>query len=151
MRTIRQQDLCLSSLNRVVASQSCDNTKAELRWYHKSSDSALVGFSPTRQEPLARVVFSFYYCPGLSSRRSTSLRISCPITCVWRRTPRTTLCASSRANRRTRYKSGSSRTTMLRDEQETSVKVEYTGRTGNSRAVHGEMGVGGASFHLSSA
>lgn len=32
---------------------------------------------------------------------------------------------------------------MLRDEQETSVKVEYTGRTGNSRAMHGEMGVGG--------
>lgn len=43
MLTLRQQDLCLASST--VALESCDNTKAELRWYHKSSDSALVGFS----------------------------------------------------------------------------------------------------------
>ncbi|TWW80741.1 Polypeptide N-acetylgalactosaminyltransferase 5 [Takifugu flavidus] len=41
MRAIRQQDLCVSSFNRSVSLQTCDNTKAELRWYHKSSDSTL--------------------------------------------------------------------------------------------------------------
>uniref|UniRef100_H3BYC5 Ricin B lectin domain-containing protein n=1 Tax=Tetraodon nigroviridis TaxID=99883 RepID=H3BYC5_TETNG len=39
MRTLRQQDLCVASSP--VALQPCDNAKAELRWYHKSSDSAL--------------------------------------------------------------------------------------------------------------
>lgn len=47
MRAIRQRDLCVSSFNRSVSLQPCDNTKAELRWYHKSSDSTLVGFPLT--------------------------------------------------------------------------------------------------------
>lgn len=47
MRAIRQQDLCVSSSNRSVSLQPCDNTKAELRWYHKASDSTLVGFPLT--------------------------------------------------------------------------------------------------------
>lgn len=64
MRTLHQQDLCVASstTGSSVALQSCDNTKAELRWYHKSSDSALVGFSLTIREPLdlkTTVFFSF--------------------------------------------------------------------------------------------
>lgn len=55
MRTLRQQDLCVASSP--VAPQPCDNAKAELRWYHKSSDSALVGFSPT---PLHRKTAPFF-------------------------------------------------------------------------------------------
>lgn len=54
MRTIRQQDLCVASVNTGVALQPCDNTKAELRWYHKSSDSSLVGSSVHLCEPLAQ-------------------------------------------------------------------------------------------------
>lgn len=45
MRHVRQQDLCIApeSTGKGFTLQSCDNTKAELRWFHKSSNSALVG------------------------------------------------------------------------------------------------------------
>lgn len=43
MRHIRQQDLCVAHQGESFALQSCDNSKPELRWFHKSSNSALVG------------------------------------------------------------------------------------------------------------
>ncbi|CAK6954082.1 polypeptide N-acetylgalactosaminyltransferase 5 [Scomber scombrus] len=43
MRHVRQQDLCVSPLAKDsgITLQLCDNAKAELRWFHKSSNSAL--------------------------------------------------------------------------------------------------------------
>ncbi|XP_070694045.1 polypeptide N-acetylgalactosaminyltransferase 5 [Pempheris klunzingeri] len=43
MRHVRQQDLCVAPQGKGngFALQSCDNTKTELRWFHKSSNSAL--------------------------------------------------------------------------------------------------------------
>lgn len=43
MRHIRQQDTCVAPRGKAsgFALQSCDNSKAELRWFHKSSNSAL--------------------------------------------------------------------------------------------------------------
>ncbi len=45
MRHVRQQDLCIAPQGKGngFALQICDNTKSELRWFHKSSKSALVG------------------------------------------------------------------------------------------------------------
>lgn len=46
MRHVRQQDVCLApqGTGNGFALQLCDNTKAQLRWFHKSSNSALVGW-----------------------------------------------------------------------------------------------------------
>uniref|UniRef100_A0A4W6FPX9 Polypeptide N-acetylgalactosaminyltransferase n=1 Tax=Lates calcarifer TaxID=8187 RepID=A0A4W6FPX9_LATCA len=46
MRHIRQEDLCVApqSKDSGFGLQPCDNTKPELRWFHKSSNSALVEF-----------------------------------------------------------------------------------------------------------
>ncbi|XP_056246074.1 polypeptide N-acetylgalactosaminyltransferase 5 [Seriola aureovittata] len=43
MRHVRQQDLCVAPQGKGIGFglQSCDNTKPELRWFHKSSNSAL--------------------------------------------------------------------------------------------------------------
>ncbi|XP_044073481.1 polypeptide N-acetylgalactosaminyltransferase 5 [Siniperca chuatsi] len=43
MRHVRQQDLCVAPQGKGngFALQLCDNTKPELRWFHKSSNSAL--------------------------------------------------------------------------------------------------------------
>lgn len=45
MRHVRQQDLCVAPQGKGngISLQSCDGTKPELRWFHKSSNSALVG------------------------------------------------------------------------------------------------------------
>lgn len=45
MKHIRQQDLCVTpqGAGNSFALQPCDNLKPELRWFHKSSNSALVG------------------------------------------------------------------------------------------------------------
>lgn len=66
MRTLRQQDLCVASStagSSSVALQPCDNSRAELRWYHKSSDSALVGF--------------FHFVKSLDLKARVFLFISC--------------------------------------------------------------------------
>ncbi|XP_030284843.1 polypeptide N-acetylgalactosaminyltransferase 5 [Sparus aurata] len=43
MRNFRQQDVCVApqSMRSGFALQECDNTRAEQRWFHKSSNSAL--------------------------------------------------------------------------------------------------------------
>ncbi|KAG7227510.1 hypothetical protein INR49_005325 [Caranx melampygus] len=41
MRHVRQQDLCVAPQGESFGLQSCDNSKPELRWFHKSSNSAL--------------------------------------------------------------------------------------------------------------
>lgn len=43
MRHVRQQDLCVAPQGKgnSISLQSCDGTKPELRWFHKSSNSAL--------------------------------------------------------------------------------------------------------------
>lgn len=45
MRHIRQQDLCVApqGSGNGFALRLCDNVKPELRWFHKSSNLALVG------------------------------------------------------------------------------------------------------------
>lgn len=43
MRHVRQQDLCVAPQGNGFALQLCDKAKTELRWFHKSSKSALVG------------------------------------------------------------------------------------------------------------
>lgn len=178
MRHVRQQDSCIAPDNtgKGFSLRPCDNAKADLRWFHKSSNTALVGwclaasspsiiylslllylpldstvsvghdvtsadlpltgytleFGPSawRTQHNQRVISFFFVFISLVlslSRRSTSWRSMCPITCAWRRGLRPSRCASARVSPATLSRSGSSHITTL--EGGTECEWEWLSRT----------------------